>query len=61
VGEGVFYLRNDGAGLPKYTRMVLREKPDAWVHGVSPPSRQRRLEPLTNTLRQLADSELAVA
>jgi hypothetical protein len=31
------------------------------VYGVSPPVRQRRLEPLTDTLRQLADSGLAVA
>jgi hypothetical protein len=27
--RGWFYLRNDGAGLPSYTRKVLREKPDA--------------------------------
>jgi hypothetical protein len=48
--KGWFYLRNDGVGLPPYTGKVLREKPDAWVHGVSPPSRQRRLEFLTNAL-----------
>jgi hypothetical protein len=38
--KGWFYLRNDGAGLPPYTGKMLREKPDAWVYGVSPPSRQ---------------------
>jgi hypothetical protein len=58
--RGWFYLPNDGAGLPLYTGKVLREKPDAWVHGMSPPSRQRRLKPLTNTLRYLVDSGLAV-
>jgi hypothetical protein len=40
---------------------VLREKSDAWVYEVSPPVRQRRLETLTDTLRQLVDSGLAVA
>jgi hypothetical protein len=58
--KGWFYLCNNGAGLPPYTGKVLREKPDTWVHDVSPPSRQRRLESLTNTLRQLADSGLGV-
>jgi hypothetical protein len=38
--KGWFYLRNDCAGLPPYTGKVLKEKLDAWVHGVSPPSRQ---------------------
>jgi hypothetical protein len=41
-------------------RNVLREKPDTWVHGVSPSSRQRRLESLTNTLCRLADAWLGV-
>jgi hypothetical protein len=49
--KGWFYLRNDGASLPPYTGKVLKKKPDAWVHGVSPPFRQRRLESLTNALR----------
>jgi hypothetical protein len=48
--KGCFYFHNDGAGLPPYTGKVLREKPDAWVHGVSPRSRQRRLESLTDAL-----------
>jgi hypothetical protein len=36
-------------------------KTDAWHHGVSPPSRQQRLESLTNELRSLADAGLGVA
>jgi hypothetical protein len=40
---------------------VLKEKPDVWVYGVSPPVRQRRLEPLTNAISQLANSRLGVA
>jgi hypothetical protein len=39
---------------------VLKEKRDAWMHGMSPPARQRRLESLTSTLYQLADSGLRV-
>jgi hypothetical protein len=35
-----FYLRNDDAG-PPYTSKVLKEKTDAWHHGVSPSSRQQ--------------------
>jgi hypothetical protein len=50
--KGWFYLRNDGTGLPPYTRKVFMEKTDAWVHNVSPPTRQRRLESLTTALRQ---------
>jgi hypothetical protein len=40
---------------------VLKEKSDVWVYGVSPPVRQRRLEPLTNAISQLANSGLGVA
>jgi hypothetical protein len=40
---------------------VLKEKTDAWHHGVSSPSRQQRLESLTNALRSLADAGLGVA
>jgi hypothetical protein len=58
--KGWFYLRNDGTGLPPYTEKVLKEKRDTWVHGVSPPALQRRLESLTSALRRLADSELGV-
>jgi hypothetical protein len=37
------------------------EKTDAWNHGVSPLSRQQRLESLTNALRSLADAGLGAA
>jgi hypothetical protein len=37
------------------------EKTDAWHHDISPPSRQQRLESLTNTLRSLADTGLGAA
>jgi hypothetical protein len=47
--KGWFYLRNKRAGLPTYTGKVLTGKTDAWHHGVSPPSRQQRLESLTTT------------
>jgi hypothetical protein len=33
--RGWFYLRNVEPGLPPYTGLVLREKPNSWVHGVS--------------------------
>jgi hypothetical protein len=56
-----FYLRNDGASLPPYTGKVLMAKTDAWHHGVSPSSRQERLESLTNALRSLADARLGAA
>jgi hypothetical protein len=59
--KGWFYLRNDGAGLPPYIGKVLMGKTDAWHHGVSPPSRQRRLESLTTAIRHLADTRLGAA
>jgi hypothetical protein len=36
-------------------------KTDAWHHGVSPFSRQERLELLTNALQSLADARLGAA
>jgi hypothetical protein len=59
--KGWFYLHNDDAGLPSYTRKVLKKKPDAWMYRVSSPARQRRLEPLTNAISQLANVGLTVA
>jgi hypothetical protein len=44
-----------------YTRKVLMAKTDAWHHGVSPSSRQQRLESLTTALRHLADARLGAA
>jgi hypothetical protein len=37
---------------------VLKEKADSWHHGVSPSSRQERLESLLNALKGLADTGL---
>jgi hypothetical protein len=59
--KGWFYLCNDDVGLPPYTGKVLVGKPGAWFYGLSPPAQQRRLEPLTNTLRHLVDSGLGAA
>ena len=59
--QGWFYLRNDGGRLPAFTNKVLRERPEKWNWGVSPPTHQARLEPLTNALQHLAKKELTVA
>jgi hypothetical protein len=59
--KGWFYLRNDGAGLPPYTGKVLMAKTDTWHLGVSPSSRQQRLESLTTALRRLVDAGLGAA
>jgi hypothetical protein len=40
---------------------VLKAKTDAWHHGVSPSSRQERLESLTSALKNLADARLGAA
>jgi hypothetical protein len=52
--RGWFYLRNDEPGLPPYTGLVLRERPDSWHHGVSPPQHRDRLDSLMAALRNLA-------
>jgi hypothetical protein len=52
--RGWFYLRNDEPGLPPYTGLVLREKPDSWSHGVSPVQHRRWLDSLLAALRNLA-------
>jgi hypothetical protein len=44
-----------------YTDKVLKEKTDAWHHGVSPPWCQQQLESLTDTLRSLAGTRLGAA
>jgi hypothetical protein len=46
---------------PPYTDKVLKEKTDAWHHGVSPSSCQERLESLLNALKGLADAKLGAA
>jgi hypothetical protein len=59
--RGWFYLRNAEPGLPPYTGLVLREKPDSWSNGVSPPSHRRRLDSLLDALRNLAARGLTAA
>ena len=52
--RGWFYLRNFGNRLPAFTNKVLRERPEKWNWGVSPPPHQARLEVLTNAVQHLA-------
>jgi hypothetical protein len=59
--RGWFYLRNAEPGLPPYTGLVLREKPDSWSHGVSPVQHRRRLDSLLAALRNLAARGLTAA
>jgi hypothetical protein len=51
--RGWFYLRNNEPGLPPYTGLVLREKPNSWHHGVSPSQHRDRLDSLLAALRNL--------
>jgi hypothetical protein len=46
---------------PPYTGKVLKEKADSWWHGLSPSSRQDRLESALLTLKSLADAGLGAA
>jgi hypothetical protein len=59
--RGWFYLRNDKPGLPPWTGKVVREKADSWWHGVSPSSRQDRLDSALKALKALADAGLTAA
>jgi hypothetical protein len=59
--RGWFYLRNDEPGLPPWTGKVVREKADSWWHGVSPSSRQDRLDSALKALKALADAGLTAA
>jgi hypothetical protein len=58
---GWFYLRNDKPDLLPYTDKVLKVKADSWWHGVSPSSRQDRLESPLQALKDLADTGLGAA
>ena len=58
--RGWFFLRNDGGRLPAFNK-VLRERPDAWKWGVSPPERQAKLTVYTDALRHLAKRGLTAA
>jgi hypothetical protein len=60
--RGWFYLRNNEPSLPPpFTRKVLKEKADSWWHGLSPSSRQDRLESALLALKSLADAGLGEA
>jgi hypothetical protein len=59
--RGWFYLRNDEPGFPAYTDKVLKEKADSWWYGLSPSSRQDRLESALLALKSLADTGLGAA
>ena len=59
--RGWFYPCNFGNRLPAFTNKVLRERPEKWNWGVSPPPHQARLEVLTNALRRLARKGLTAA
>jgi hypothetical protein len=52
--RGWFYLRNAEPGLPAYTGLVLREKPNSWGHGVSTAQHRRRLDSVLAALKNLA-------
>jgi hypothetical protein len=59
--RGRFYLRNDEPGLPPWTGKVVKEKADSWWHGLSPSSRQDRLDSASKALKVLADAGLTAA
>jgi hypothetical protein len=59
--RGWFYLHNDEPGLPPFTGKVLKEKADSWWHGLSPSSRQDRLESALLALKSLVDAGLGAA
>jgi hypothetical protein len=59
--QGWFYLRNDEPGLPPWIGKVVREKADSWWHGVSPSSRQDRLDSALKVLKALVDAGLTAA
>jgi hypothetical protein len=59
--RGWFYLRNAEPGLPPYTGLVLRERPDSWSYGVSTPQHRRWLDSLLAALRNLAVRGLTAA
>jgi hypothetical protein len=59
--RGWFYLRNDEPRLPPWTGKVVREKANSWWHGVSPSSRQDRLDSALQALKTLANAGLGAA
>jgi hypothetical protein len=61
MGAGVVLPPQRRARPPPYTSKVLREKADSWWHGLSPSSRQDRLESALLALKSLADVGLGAA
>jgi hypothetical protein len=61
MGAGVVLPPQRRAWPPSYTGKVLREKADSWWHGLSPSSRQDRLELALHALKSLADAGLGAA
>jgi hypothetical protein len=59
--RGWFYLRNDEPGLPPWTGKVVKDKADSWWHGMSPSSRQDRLDSALKALKALVDTGLGGA
>jgi hypothetical protein len=59
--RGWFYLRNAEPGLPAYTGLVLREKPNSWGHGVSTAQHRRRLDSLLAALKNIETRGLTAA
>jgi hypothetical protein len=61
MGAGVVLPPQRRARPPPYTGKVLREKADSWWHGLSPSSREDRLESALLALKSLADAGLGAA
>lgn len=61
MGQGWFYLRNDGPGLPAYSGKVLTQKGMSWGWGVSPPERKARLREHLAALAKLVSAGLNAA
>jgi hypothetical protein len=59
--RGWFYLRNFDGALRAFTGRVLRERPQKWDWGVSPPAQQDRIEGLTDALVRLSKKGLTAA
>jgi hypothetical protein len=59
--RGWFYLRNFSSKLPAFTNRVLRERPEKWDWGVSPPVHQAKLKVLTDALELLDQRGWTVA
>ena len=59
--RGWFYLHNFSSKLPVFINRVLRERPEKWDWGVSPPAQQAKLKVLTGALERLDQRGLMAA